>query len=258
MPIYAPFPFRVPSPVPGNHALYVAIDIDGTLVGFLNVYAHNTPRERARFWAQLTDALPVVDTWILGGDFNNIESDSDWCSDTRPVLSSISPHEQEEWDRFLLATHTSDAWHVPSFGRCRGSLSFSWGFRGQVMLLERLDRLYVGAWAASRGGWARIWAGTVLSDHLPVSMLISFGTPAAPKRGTSIPDRILLDPDLHLQLQRIWSIDSLASSTRADFLASCITESSFACRATATSHRRDCQQRERALQEPLRSTQRIL
>ncbi|MCO5598131.1 hypothetical protein L7F22_052223 [Adiantum nelumboides] len=51
--------------------------------------------------------------------------------------------------------------------------------------------------------------------------------------------------------------DSLESSTPADFLASCITESSLACRATATSHRRDCQQRERA-SSPLRSTQRIL
>ncbi|MCO5568576.1 hypothetical protein L7F22_022275 [Adiantum nelumboides] len=92
----------------GGRSLYVAIDFDGTLVGFLTVYAHNTPRERARFWAQLIDALPNVDTWIVGGDFNNIESDSDWCSDTRPVLSSISPHEQEEWDRFLLATYVTD------------------------------------------------------------------------------------------------------------------------------------------------------
>ncbi|MCO5591743.1 hypothetical protein L7F22_045735 [Adiantum nelumboides] len=181
-----------------GRALHVAIDIDGTLVGFLNVYAHNSPREGARFWSQLSDALPIVDTWIVGGDFNNIESDSEWCSETRPVLSSISPHEQEEWDRFLLATHTPDAWHVPSFGRRRGSLSFSWGFRGQVRLSERLDRFYVGAWAASRGGSSHIWTGTVLSDHLPMSMLISFGTPTAPKRATSIPDRISSDPDLLL------------------------------------------------------------
>ncbi|MCO5600627.1 hypothetical protein L7F22_054742 [Adiantum nelumboides] len=61
-----------------------------------------------------------------------------------------------------------------------------------------------------------------------------------------------------LQLQRIWSTESLQSSSPADFLALCITESSLACRATATSHRRDCQQRESALRAPLRSTQRIL
>ncbi|MCO5549062.1 hypothetical protein L7F22_002528 [Adiantum nelumboides] len=66
------------------------------------------------------------------------------------------------------------------------------------------------------------------------------------------------DPDLMLQLQRIWSTDSLQSSTPEDFSASCITESSLACRATATSHRRDCHQRERALRAPVRSTQRIL
>ncbi|MCO5563388.1 hypothetical protein L7F22_017029 [Adiantum nelumboides] len=81
-----------------GRALFVAIDIDGTLVGFLTVYASNSLRDRPRFWSQLTDALPIVDTWIVGGDFNNIESDSDWCSETTPVLSSISPHEQEEWD----------------------------------------------------------------------------------------------------------------------------------------------------------------
>ncbi|MCO5566531.1 hypothetical protein L7F22_020208 [Adiantum nelumboides] len=52
------------------------------------------------------------------------------------------------------------------------------------------------------------------------------------------------------------NMDSLSSSTPADFLASCITESSLACRATATAHCRDCQQRE--LRAPLRSTQRIL
>ncbi|MCO5615129.1 hypothetical protein L7F22_069418 [Adiantum nelumboides] len=79
-----------------GRALYVAIDIDGTLVGFLTVYAPNSPRDRARFWSHLTDALPIVDTWIVGGGFNNIESDSDWCSETRPVLSSIPPLEQEE------------------------------------------------------------------------------------------------------------------------------------------------------------------
>ncbi|MCO5593425.1 hypothetical protein L7F22_047439 [Adiantum nelumboides] len=44
---------------PGR-ALYVAIDIDGALVGFLTVYAPNSPRDRARFWSQLTDALPIV------------------------------------------------------------------------------------------------------------------------------------------------------------------------------------------------------
>ncbi|MCO5577540.1 hypothetical protein L7F22_031371 [Adiantum nelumboides] len=74
-------------------------------------------------------------------------------------------------------------------------------------------------------------------------MLISFGALAAPKRSTSIPDRILLDLDLLVELRRIWSTDSLSSSTPSE--ASCITDSSLACRATTTSHHRDCQQRER-------------
>ncbi|MCO5559044.1 hypothetical protein L7F22_012636 [Adiantum nelumboides] len=70
-------------------------------------YATQAERRRQKFNKGLKDkelkrdALPIVDTWIVGGDFNNIESDSDWCAETRPILSSISPHEQEEWDRFL-------------------------------------------------------------------------------------------------------------------------------------------------------------
>ncbi|MCO5596732.1 hypothetical protein L7F22_050800 [Adiantum nelumboides] len=210
-----------------GRALYVAIDIVGTLVGFLSVYAHNTRRVRATFWSQLTDEFPIVDTWIIGGDFNNIESDTDCCAQTRPVLSSISPHEQEEWDRSLLATHTADAWLTPSFGQRRGSLSYSWGFRGQLRLLERLDRFYVGAWAAARGGLTAIWAGMVLSDHRPVSMFISFGAPEAPRRGAKIPDRILSDQDLLLQLQRIWSMDLVSSSTPTNFPALRITDSNF-------------------------------
>ncbi|MCO5569823.1 hypothetical protein L7F22_023537 [Adiantum nelumboides] len=94
--------------IPGR-AWYVAIDIDGILVGFLSVYAHTTPRDRATFWSQLIDALPIVETWIIGGDFNNIEFDFDWCAKTKLVLLSMSPHEQEEWDRLLLTTHTVDA-----------------------------------------------------------------------------------------------------------------------------------------------------
>ncbi|MCO5563921.1 hypothetical protein L7F22_017573 [Adiantum nelumboides] len=141
-----------------GRALYVAIDIEDTLVGFLSIYAPNTPRKKANFWSQLietlpivstwiiggdfnnieSETLPIVSTWIIGGDFNNIESNSDWCSETRPILSLISPHEQDEWDRFLLATDTTDAWHVLSFGRSQGSLSFSWGFRGQVFPAGRV------------------------------------------------------------------------------------------------------------------------
>ncbi|MCO5559220.1 hypothetical protein L7F22_012815 [Adiantum nelumboides] len=140
-------------------------------------------------------------------------------------MSSISPHEQDEWDRFLLATHIADAWHIPLFGRSQGSLSFSWGFRGQVRLLERLDRFCVGAWAASRGGSTTIWAGTVLLDHLPISITISFGAPDTPRRDTRIPDMILSDQDLLIQLQGIWSIDMVSSSTPAKFLAVCIADS---------------------------------
>ncbi|MCO5587913.1 hypothetical protein L7F22_041865 [Adiantum nelumboides] len=84
-----------------------------------SIGAENQPQEVAiaapQVGEQQTDALPIVDTWIIGGDFN-IELDFDWCAETRPILSSISPHELQEWDRFLMATHSADAWHISYFG----------------------------------------------------------------------------------------------------------------------------------------------
>ncbi|MCO5614189.1 hypothetical protein L7F22_068470 [Adiantum nelumboides] len=122
-----------------GRALFVAIDIDGTLVGFLTVYAPNSPRDRARFWSQLTDFLPIVDTWIVGGDFNNIESDSDWCSENRSVLSSISLQEQEEWDRFFLASHTYlTIFGVSSWARCDTRAAV---FSGHAVYEEKTELL---------------------------------------------------------------------------------------------------------------------
>ncbi|MCO5570854.1 hypothetical protein L7F22_024582 [Adiantum nelumboides] len=49
--------------------------IDG---GILSIYALTTAAERSWYWDQIVDVLPSVDSWIVGGDFNNVETFEDW------------------------------------------------------------------------------------------------------------------------------------------------------------------------------------
>ena len=62
--------------VPGR-AQFVTMQYHDALVGFLNVYAPNHASARAEFWAHLVAALPSVDSWCIGGDFNMLESPED-------------------------------------------------------------------------------------------------------------------------------------------------------------------------------------
>ena len=72
------------------------------MVGIMCIYAPTTPRERAIFWDRILDVLLDVDHWVVGGDFNNIESAQDYRAEIAPVLTAIAPSEQDSWGRFLL------------------------------------------------------------------------------------------------------------------------------------------------------------
>jgi len=70
-----------------------------------------------------------VDSWIVGGDFNNVESLADVRASTPPILTSIASAERNAWDAFLFSLRISDAWYVPSYAHTPDSLDFPWGFR---------------------------------------------------------------------------------------------------------------------------------
>ena len=53
-----------------SRAQYVTMRFCGEHIGVLNVYAPNQASARAEFWAQIADALPAVEHWCVGGDFN--------------------------------------------------------------------------------------------------------------------------------------------------------------------------------------------
>ena len=92
-----------------GRCIWVSMQIGDLLIGLLCIYAPNEARLRANFWQEIVDVLPVVDSWIVGGDFNNLESPSDYRVDTPPHLSEIATAEIDAWDNFLFALRLSDA-----------------------------------------------------------------------------------------------------------------------------------------------------
>ena len=54
--------------------------MEGSKIGFLNIYAPTDlrrSRRRATFWRTLTYTVPEMDSWIVGGDFDNLETMED-------------------------------------------------------------------------------------------------------------------------------------------------------------------------------------
>ena len=110
-----------------------------------------------------------MDSWIVGGDFNNLEALEDHQG-RGPEFAGITHAEQSKWDSFLFAIGGRNSWREPSFCKWPRSLDFSWGYRREGgRLLERLDRFYVSDWVIGRGGASGWFQGR----HFPI-MLLSF------------------------------------------------------------------------------------
>ena len=101
-----------------------------------------------------------------------------------------------------------------------------------------------------------------MSDHSPVSLILSFQHPSAERRGCRIPDRLLSSTDLSDRIAHIWDVEfsslDLAEHSHAEFLATCIRESSSVCREYTSASRLATVRRERSLLAPLASVQRLL
>ena len=53
--------------LPGR-AIWVSLLIDGRSFGFLSVYAPTESHAKSVFWDAISQNLPSMDTWIVGGD----------------------------------------------------------------------------------------------------------------------------------------------------------------------------------------------
>ena len=60
-----------------DRALWVVLELEGSRIGVLNIYAPTDLRCRATFWRTLIELLPDMDSWIVRGDFNNLKTMED-------------------------------------------------------------------------------------------------------------------------------------------------------------------------------------
>ncbi|MCO5602873.1 hypothetical protein L7F22_057012 [Adiantum nelumboides] len=71
---------------------------DASIVDVLCIYARTTAVDRLWFWDRIVDALPFVDSWIVGGDFNNVETFEDWQPPAFPHIARFA----EMFERKIL------------------------------------------------------------------------------------------------------------------------------------------------------------
>ncbi|MCO5573007.1 hypothetical protein L7F22_026771 [Adiantum nelumboides] len=101
-----------------GRAMWISLQCDASIVRILCIYAPTRATQRSWFWDQIVDVLPSVDSWLVGGDFNNVEIFEDWRVDQPPALPLIARCERDAWDKFLFALAGVDAWHTPSIAQC--------------------------------------------------------------------------------------------------------------------------------------------
>jgi len=84
-------------------------------VGIMCIYAQNYITRRARLWQTLTNvALPKA-KWIIGGDFNNVESIEDH---SQGYFGNImGGREFNAWNAFIASFGLMDAWNLNEFKR---------------------------------------------------------------------------------------------------------------------------------------------
>ena len=82
---------------------------------------------RCGFWTAIAGALPEMDAWIVGGDFNNLEALEDQIGRSA-AFDEIADNEQHGWVGFMFAIFGRDVWHIEAaFQRLQDSLSFLLG-----------------------------------------------------------------------------------------------------------------------------------
>ena len=238
--------------VPGR-AQWVIMQRGEVRFGILNLYAPNQSSARASFWDQLVDALPTVEHWCIGGDFNMIEVPSDRVGGSHTTLQGS---ELAAWERLCLTLRIDDVWHHAGFGRERDSLLFSRSdHRVGGANLSRIDRFYASDWFRTRGGSTGILAGTTLSDHAPVILVI-----ADEMRSTSssvrIPEHVLLDRHLSERVEAMWAAGPWLPFGAADSFAGVLLGLSSAFRDESQRRLEEARETARRLRRSVAALQR--
>jgi hypothetical protein len=71
-----------------NRAQWITYSLDQKVIGFLNLYTPNKGPEQGTFWNQIANTIPPAESWVLGNDFNMVEMESDYSSNTLKKLNN--------------------------------------------------------------------------------------------------------------------------------------------------------------------------
>ena len=155
---------------PGR-AQYVTLNLSARLqLGIINVYGFSQTGARAMLWNHLAQVDLPDATWIIAGDFNNIEQARDKQGGSNKT--SISTRELEAWNKLLVRLSVRDSFHMGSFTK-QSDKAFTWSnaHKDDTMIQSRIDRIYVPTFIEHIGGTTEILPTLQdISDHAGVTL----------------------------------------------------------------------------------------
>lgn len=138
----------------------------------INVYAPTESLARVQLWHQLVDANIPGERFILGGDFNMVEAETNRLGGSQKCTTS-NRREKAVWVRLLNHFGLVDAWSSNHI-RKTSDHRFSWNNNraGPKHRGVRIDRIYASSAMCEQGGDFTIHPLAKISDHAPVQLRI--------------------------------------------------------------------------------------
>ena len=188
---------------PGR-AQYVVLNITPRFqLGIMNVYGFGHTGARAMMWQHLSQVDIPEATWVLVGDFNNIESIVDKQGGS--TKTSISTRELEAWNKLLIRLGVRDAHNLGSYTRNSNKI-FTWtnAHKDHTRIQTRIDRIYIPGILENIGGCTKILPTLPdISDHAGV-LLHTNRTTRRKTRAPMFNKGLLLNPTSKATLLDTW------------------------------------------------------
>ena len=74
-----------------GQALWIGLELEGSSIEVLNIYAPTDLQRKSYVLEDIGRHATSMDSWIVGGDFNNVELPSDVSFEGTLRISSIAP-----------------------------------------------------------------------------------------------------------------------------------------------------------------------
>lgn len=184
-----------------GRALWVRLSgLPGGDIAILNIYAPNSPSERRVLWDELAATLPHDCRWVLGGDWNVVESREDKSSVDGNVLAGT---EWVSFQQLIGGLEVTDPFDRTS------AIKYTWDNRRKdsKRVLARLDRIYAFVNPSGDPSQAEyhIRSDCGHSDHLPVWRSLELKKPVERPSMWKMNCRYLDDEKVKATFATIWS-----------------------------------------------------